>query len=1010
MSSNNNISSTCQEPEQMRKELLSNTETITCVWISTIGSNCLSFKCMDTSMRQFQIKLLFISPLSLGSNDCQAILDTVVMCTTGSLISPVLFRTLFKVLERKYLRVVHPYFDGVQHIGLIFPEPSYTNPMADPFLITATHFNIGVENRIIIAAETAGKVVYQIILNSTYPDYGLCSRACRFTIAALRLLSTGNSVPLTHFLAETVVLRQLCPFLAFEKKEVNILGGISMHTILFSAPQTEHSAYASQEVVNLPNVIKEAANEVYPSHNEDRYVSGMFSDTHSLKSPSPSLELERTLYKDEMGTVDEGYVYGRPLTLRILSEEIDKSLLSPVLKHLLILPKCNYIVNVVDYVGTQENYLILENSDGQLGCDYVKSNFPLSKASIVSIAIDIASGLHFLHKMGLVHNRLGLFNIIIGNARAKIKALEVCFPNPDFIRAWISIQSSIQETYNSIKRNQPDVISKISVPPNESIVDDDCVGQSRREELQACIEKSPSFHYDCIDVALFGIVIWELLSGKVIFSTAEEKITEEQLRNVCILKKENLLLEVSSEEAFQELIALCWNDQPNERPNMHSIVQKLIDIQQGEIHSGEISKEIETELSSIPVGYSSQGILTHQSSNPNVTEFVKVLKDTHAEQIERLPMYRKGVLIDCLDNFKKRYYCADDAMSNNRYKQVISNVRACIMIMNDEEMRSTTNDMWKKISIYSQSKPCINEMRRTEAFYTFGDDVMNELDKGFSQAADVNDVHDIFNALTSPYRGFKSKKVSILTGTHLRLVLSYRHVDTDQRKTFGWQNRQRLSEKSYRTLSNRISRHARSLGARTVSIWTDQHFLKSTGQEKWSNNCLLPYTIYPVLYFEDGENNYDRLWICAEHQLALSGEGIISEVEEMQGIWRKTRNGFSGKLQPIASSLIEATSCLVPMIKDKKTYHLSDRDDIEKWAKTIATFGFWKGVSKLNSFQLDQGDSVFDALIVNQSSDDTWIWRYQLSRFVDGAVLRISDGYTANEDDVEELRSNGLKP
>jgi len=306
--------------------------------------------------------------------------------------------------------------------------------------------------------------------------------------------------------------------------------------------------------------------------------------------------------------------------------------------------------------------------------------------------------------------------------------------------------------------------------------------------------------------------------------------------------------------------------------------------------------------------------------------------------------------------------------------------------------------MWMSDAYY-HCKPGINLFRRKEAFEVFGTKIMSELDKGFSPPVRCQNVDDIFDSLTTPYRKKLPSFVPIVKESHLRVALSYRHVHPDERTKSCWEHRQRIPESGYRKAAEQISRYACSVGAETVAIWTDQHFAGAQTSDSWANNCLLPYAIYPVIYYDVGEQNESRLWICAEHQLALSGEGIVADIGELPGVWRKTKpNAVAGKLLPLFRGLVESASCLLPNIETKHTYHEKDKNDIISWTKALAFFGYSRDI------WVDYKDIDFDSVstevvgaLLTQGFSPGWIWACQMRRWAEGAVLRTSNQIVRGE-------------
>lgn len=179
--------------------------------------------------------------------------------------------------------------------------------------------------------------------------------------------------------------------------------------------------------------------------------------------------------------------------------------------------------------------------------------------------------------------------------------------------------------------------------------------------------------------------------------------------------------------------------------------------------------------------------------------------------------------------------------------------------------------------------------------------------------------------------------------------------------------------------------------AETVQIWTDQHYAGQQGGDAWANNCLLPYAIYPVLYSKRGDRNHEGLWICGKHELAVSGEGIISEVDALEGVCRKTRYGAVAWKLLLFRALSGATTNLLPTIRNKQTFHPSDPEAVIAWTRCIAFLGYSKDICKIYR-EMPQAEitSEIALSIMKHNWSPTWSWN-------DGAVLCLSNGRSRGE-------------
>lgn len=503
-------------------------------------------------------------------------------------------------------------------------------------------------------------------------------------------------------------------------------------------------------------------------------------------------------------------------------------------------------------------------------------------------------------------------------------------------------------------------------------------------------------------MACFGIILWEMLSGESILTNDNNKMTEALLQTLVFDLQDDLLAVVDHlQNATKDIIIKCWTPDPRERPKMEEVLKDL------ETLNATYEGSSSASDSQTAAGDRATRLQREEEYKRVITGGYVYTKSDYGDGTSVLPSRgrgrnsswdhvifddRDGNPFDALANYEKRYPGAAGRRETSERARRLLNYRKCINVMNSLEAARNPS-LWTS-DAYHFCKPGINLFRRKEAFDVFGATIMSELDKGFSPAVRCQNVDDIFDALTKSYRGMSSDfGVPTVKESHLRLVLSYRHVHPRLRQQGGWPHRQRIPESGYRKVAHRISNYACSIRAKTVSIWTDQHFAGAQTSDSWANNCLLPYAIYPVVYHEEGDRNETRLWICAEHQLALSGEGIVAEVDELPGVWRKSsRNAVAGKLLPLVRGLVESSSCLLTDISSKETYHKDDRDEIISWAKALAFLGYsrdiWVDYKDMDFHSVSS--EIADA-VLKQGFSPTWIWVCRRERWEEGAVLRTSN-------------------
>lgn len=172
----------------------------------------------------------------------------------------------------------------------------------------------------------------------------------------------------------------------------------------------------------------------------------------------------------------------------------------------------------------------------------VLTQSPLTLQKQKEYALSIAKGLSYLHKHNIVHCDLKSSNILI-NSKGEVKITDfgLSKTNMKSIRV-------IHEKSQAIEWQAPECL-----------------------KLQAKFTSAS-------DVYAFGMILWELTTGKKPFAQFTQEDREKVIIEAILAgKRETIPSNISP--IFQDLIKSCWEQDPFKRPALKSIIAKLESIE-----------------------------------------------------------------------------------------------------------------------------------------------------------------------------------------------------------------------------------------------------------------------------------------------------------------------------------------------------------------------------------------------------------------------------------------------
>jgi hypothetical protein len=186
------------------------------------------------------------------------------------------------------------------------------------------------------------------------------------------------------------------------------------------------------------------------------------------------------------------------------------------------------------------------------------------------------------------------------------------------------------------------------------------------------------------------------------------------------------------------------------------------------------------------------------------------------------------------------------------------------------------------------------------------------------------------------------------------VVLSYRHTDPSVRARRDCSVLPRLDITNIRRLGAAL--HEVTVAARQcIQVWVDQIYSvernkedPASESETWSNEALVPYAIWPVLYFSNSEGedavNCDRTWLALERELGISCSGYtILECGPVPSWFAVGYTGLqsygNGRYLPLDRGMQEATSNFLQYAEATETFWMSDKEEIINFAGRVSMVG-----------------------------------------------------------------------
>ncbi|KAI5668851.1 hypothetical protein M9H77_18704 [Catharanthus roseus] len=253
---------------------------------------------------------------------------------------------------------------------------------------------------------------------------------------------------------------------------------------------------------------------------------------------SKLLRFEHKIATGSNGDLYKGTYHSQDVAIKVLkAEHLNANMQREFAQEVYILRRVRH-KNVVQFIGACTRppllCIVTEYMSGGSVYDFLhKKKGVLKLPSVLKVAIDVARGMSYLHQNNIIHRDLKAANLLMDeNEVVKVA---------DFGVARVQVQSGVMTAETGTYRwMAPEVI-----------------------------EHKPYNHK--ADVFSFGIVLWELLTGKLPY----DHLTPLQAAVGVVQKGLRPTVPRHTHPLVVELLERCWQQEPSSRPEFTEIIEIL---------------------------------------------------------------------------------------------------------------------------------------------------------------------------------------------------------------------------------------------------------------------------------------------------------------------------------------------------------------------------------------------------------------------------------------------------
>eukprot|EP00029_Vermamoeba_vermiformis_P006808 TRINITY_DN2774_c0_g1_i1.p1 TRINITY_DN2774_c0_g1~~TRINITY_DN2774_c0_g1_i1.p1 ORF type:complete len:863 (+),score=136.33 TRINITY_DN2774_c0_g1_i1:60-2648(+) len=260
---------------------------------------------------------------------------------------------------------------------------------------------------------------------------------------------------------------------------------------------------------------------------------------NSYSIPKQKIQLKQQIASGSFGAVYAAMYNNTPVAVKVHQSNMlsTDDFLNEANLALSIKPHPNVLVTLgITQLDENTIGLVMEYCAGGSLWSQIQGHPPQSKQQVLDMLVSIASGLEHLHSNGIIHRDVAARNVLI-TAEGHLKLAD------------FGMSRKLKEGDGS-KTNQ-------TIGPAASMAPESIRNGTYSKKT---------------DVWMFGILIFEILSGEKPHGSAENLVSVAiDIRETGRIPS----LDASVEEFFKQLMAKCCQFEPDQRPDLDQIIQEL---------------------------------------------------------------------------------------------------------------------------------------------------------------------------------------------------------------------------------------------------------------------------------------------------------------------------------------------------------------------------------------------------------------------------------------------------
>ncbi|KAK2974310.1 hypothetical protein RJ640_026871 [Escallonia rubra] len=302
-------------------------------------------------------------------------------------------------------------------------------------------------------------------------------------------------------------------------------------------------------------------------NSETDHLTIPYDGTDVWEIDPRQLKFENKVASGSYGDLYKGTYCSQEVAIKILkAERVNVDMQREFAQEVFIMRKVRH-KNVVQFLGACTKppslCIVTEYMSGGSVYDYLhkhKGTFKLP--TLLKVAIDISKGMNYLHQNNIIHRDLKAANLLMDeNEVVKVA---------DFGVARVKAQSGVMTAETGTYRWMAPELMAFTCSVFLSL---------------KVIEHKPYDHK--ADIFSFGIVLWELLTGKLPY----EYLTPLQAAVGVVQKGLRPTIPKHTNTKLAELLERCWQQDPTLRPDFPEIIEILQQISKEVGDDGEGRKE-----------------------------------------------------------------------------------------------------------------------------------------------------------------------------------------------------------------------------------------------------------------------------------------------------------------------------------------------------------------------------------------------------------------------------------